>query len=482
MPDFRPILHIIGLLLTGLAILMLLPAAADLVTGEQDWIVFWASAATTGFFGIALILSNPRPRTGLTLKQGFLLTALAWPLVTLFSAVPFRFADVQLSWGGSFFEASSGLTTTGSSVLTGLDTMAAGILLWRGLLHFIGGFGIIVMAILLLPFLGIGGMQLLKTESSDTMDKMLPRVRQIAVATALIYFALNVLCTFGYRLGGMSWFDALVHGMSTVATGGFSTSDRSISNWPGEIILWNGVLFMFLGSLPFGLYWRALQGRWRVLLFDQQVHLFLGMIAFFASTVSVWLIVVQDMDAWDAFRHSIFNVVSILSTTGLASADYTMWGAYPIAVFAVILSIGGCTGSTAGGIKMMRFIVLWGQLRRKIHNIVTPHGVFQLRFNGVPVSSDVVGSVSVFVVAYVGILAVFTLAVALTGLDLVTSFTGVAASMANAGPGLGAIIGPVGTYAPVSETAKWLFAFAMIVGRLEIFTILALLTRHFWRA
>ncbi|MDX2222242.1 MAG: TrkH family potassium uptake protein [Rhodospirillaceae bacterium] len=482
MPDLRPILHINGLLLTGLAIAMLIPSVADLLSGHPDWLAFWASAAATGFFGMALVLSNPRPRVGLTLKQGFILTASAWVLVTVFSALPFRFADIELSLGGSFFEAASGLTTTGSSVMSGLDTMAPGILLWRALLHLIGGYGIIVMAIAILPFLGIGGMQLMKTESSDTMDKVLPRARQITVVTGIVYLVLLALCTAGYSIGGMDWFDAVTHAMATVSTGGFSTSDKSLANWPGEIVLWNAVLFMILGALPFGLYLRMVKGSWRALVQDQQVRFLMATLAFFILTTTAWLVADRDFAVWEAFRQSAFNIVSIVTTTGFATADYTQWGAYPVAVFAVLLSVGGCTGSTSGGIKMLRFLVIWGQARKHMHSIVTPHGVFHQRYNELPITPEVVNSVLVFVFTYLTSLVVLSLMVSATGLDLVSSFSGVAASLSNAGPGLGPILGPVGNYQSVSETAKWLFAFAMILGRLELFTILVLFTRHFWRA
>ncbi len=482
MPDLRPILHINGLFLLGLAALMLLPAAVDLSANNSDWFVFWASAIVTGFCGLALILANRRASIALDIKQIFLLTTTAWFLMAIFAGLPFRFSKVSLTYGGSFFEAASGLTTTGATVLVGLDTMAPGILLWRGLLNLFGGYGIIVMAIAILPFLGVGGMQLLKTESSDTMDKILPRARQNVLATGVIYIILNILCALGFYAGGMSGFDASVHAMATIATGGFSTSDKSLANWPGEIVLWNAVVFMLLGSFPFGLYLRALRGHWRELIGDQQIQLLMGITAVAVGSTTLWLVFTQNFHAWEAFRQASLNIVSITSTTGFASADYTQWGSYPQAVFAIILSIGGCTGSTSGGIKMMRFIVLWGLIKNHIRRAVTPHGVFQHRFNGKPVTADVTNSVVAFFLAYIGSLAILTLLVCGTGLDLVSSFTAVAACMANAGPGLGHILGPAGTYQPVSEAAKWLLGFAMILGRLELFTVLVLFTRHFWRA
>jgi trk system potassium uptake protein TrkH len=482
MPDLRPILHINGLFLTGLAILMLLPAAVDLADGNDDWLVFWSSAIVTGFCGLALILANRRPALALNVKQIFLLTTSAWFLMSIFAGLPFRFAKVSLTLGGSFFEAASGLTTTGATVLVGLDTMAPGILLWRGLLNLFGGYGIIVMAIAILPFLGVGGMQLLKSESSDTMDKILPRARQNVIATGVIYLILNLACALGYYWGGMTGFDALVHAMATIATGGFSTSDKSLGNWPGEIVLWNAVVFMFLGALPFGLYLRALRGHWRELFADQQVRLLFGITVVAVGTTALWLVAKQNFAAWEAVRQSALNIVSITSTTGFISTDYTLWGSYPQVVFALILSIGGCTGSTSGGIKMMRFVVIWELIKTHLRRAVTPHGVFQHRFNGKPVPPDITSSVVAFFFAYLGTLLVFTVILCALGFDLVTSYSAVAACMANAGPGLGPIVGPVGTYLPLGEAAHWALGVAMILGRLELFTVLVLFTRHFWRA
>lgn len=482
MPDLRPILHINGQLLTGLAVLMLLPAAVDLAEGNDDWLVFWSSAIATGFSGIALVLANRRTTMALNLKQAFLLTTLAWVLMGLFGALPFMFAEVGVGFAGAFFEATSGLTTTGSSVLVGLDNMPPGILLWRALLCFIGGLGIIVLAIAVLPLLKVGGMQLLRTESSDRMDKVLPRAREISLATGGVYLVLNVLCAFGYWFGGMSGFDAITHAMSTVATAGFSTSDLSLSKWPGAMVMWNGIIFMFLGSLPFMLYLRALKGNWRELVMDEQIRLFTAIILVVSLAMSVWLAANNGFAFWDGFQHALFNVVSVISTTGYMSQDYALWGGFPIVLFAILLVFGGCTGSTAGGIKMLRFVVLWEMLKSYVRQLVTPHGVFQQRFNGRPVPADVPLSVVAFVAAYLFALFGMTIILAALGLDPLTAYSAVAACLGNVGPGLGEIVGPAGNYRSLPETAIWTLSAAMILGRLEMFTVLVLFTRHFWRA
>jgi trk system potassium uptake protein TrkH len=482
MPDFRPILHINGLFLTALAVLMLIPAIVDLAADNPDWFVFWASAVATGFFGMALVLANRRTDMALNVKQAFLLTTSAWVLMSVFGGLPFKFAGVSLSYAGSFFEAASGLTTTGSTVLVGLDKMPPGILMWRGLLQFIGGLGIIVMALAILPFLRVGGMQLLRTESSDRMDKVLPRAREISMATGGAYIGLNVACAFGYWFGGMSGFDAVVHAMATVSTGGFSTSDASISNWPGGIVLWNGTIFMILGSLPFTLYLRGLKGSWGELFRDEQVRLFLAAILIAGMAMALWLALKQHAPFWDSFQHSVFNVASIMSTTGFMSKDYALWGAFPVVIFAVLLSFGGCTGSTAGGIKMLRFVVLWEMIKGYVRQLVTPHGVFQQRFNGQPVPADVPTSVVAFIGAYIAALCLMTTMLAAHGLDPMTSFTAVAACLGNVGPGLGEIVGPAGNYRSLPSSVIWILSFAMILGRLELFTVIVLFTRHFWRS
>jgi trk system potassium uptake protein TrkH len=482
MPDLRPILHINGLLLIGLAILMLIPAAADLALDDPDWFVFSASAATTGFFGMALVLSNRRPNLALDVKQAFILTTLAWILLSGFGALPFKFAKVSLTYAGSFFEAASGLTTTGSTVLVGLDQMPTGILLWRALLQFFGGVGIIVMAIAILPFLRVGGMQLLRTESSDRMDKVLPRARQISITTATIYVVLNVICAFGYWIGGMTPFEAIVHAMATLSTGGFSTSDGSISHWPSMMVVWNGTLFMFLGSLPFTLYMKSLRGKWRELVFDDQVMLLFWILLLSAIAVTAWLVATGQFGLSNGFSHALFNVVSVVSTTGFMSVDYALWGGFPVVMFALLLSVGGCTGSTTGGIKMLRFAILWQVARTYVRTLITPHGVFQQRFNGQPVPSDVAISVVAFVGLYLGVLFASTVALAALGLDPMTSFSASAACLGNVGPGLGSIVGPAGNFSTLPQPAIWILSANMLIGRLEMFTVLVLFTRHFWRS
>lgn len=483
MPDLRPILHLNGVLLTGLAVLMLIPAMVDLAYDDSDWLVFGASAIATGFFGIALILANRRPNMALNVRQAFLLTSVSWVMLSLFAALPFRFATISLSYAGSFFEAASGLTTTGSTVLVGLDAMAPGILLWRALLQYIGGLGIIVVAIAVLPVLRVGGMQLLRTESSDRMEKVLPRAREITTATGLIYFILSVVCAFGYWFGGMNGFDAILHAMATISTGGFSTSDASLSKWGGNsVVLWNSVIFMIVGALPFMLYMRLLKGNGLDLFKDEQVRLFLTLIAVLSLSCAVWLVLRTDTPLWTGVEHAVFNVVSVLTTTGFMSQDYMLWGGYPVVLFAVILSFGGCTGSTTGGIKMLRFVILWEMMKSYVRQLVTPHGVFQQRYNGRPVPPDVPLAVVAFLAAYIIILGLLTLLIAAHGIDPLTSYSAAVACLANIGPGLGELVGPAGTFRALPESVIWILSFAMILGRLELFTVLVLFTRHFWRS
>lgn len=482
MPDLRPILHINGLLLTGLAVLMLIPAIVDLTYDHTDWLVFWASSVATGFFGMALILANRRPNMTLDVKQAFLLTTMAWVVLSLFAALPFKFAKVSLSYAGSFFEAASGLTTTGSTVLVGLDKMAPGILLWRSLLQYIGGIGIIVVAIAVLPFLRVGGMQLLRTESSDRMDKVLPRAREISTATGLIYVALSILCAFGYWFGGMTGFEAIQHAMTTISTGGFSTSDASLTTWPSATVLWTAIVFMTLGGLPFTLYLRGLKGNWSDLWRDEQVRLFVAVATIPSVICAVWLAAKGEMSFSDGFQHALFNIVSLITTTGYMSKDYALWGSLPVTIFAVLLVFGGCTGSTAGGIKMMRFVVLWEMLKSYVRQLVTPNGVFQRRFNGRPLPNDVTVSVVAFVAAYLATLFLMTVALAAFGLDPMTAYSAVAACLSNVGPGLGEVVGPAGNFRSLPEGVIWILSGAMILGRLELFTVMVLFTRHFWRS
>jgi len=481
MPFLQPVGFIVSLLVLALSAAMLVPAAVDAIYGNPDWIVFVVSAGV----GVAVAgmgaLTARCATIGLDLRQAFLVTATSWLAMSAVGALPLYFSTLKLSYADAFFESISGLTTTGSTVLVGLDTMAPGLLLWRSLLQWIGGVGIIVLGMAILPFLRVGGMQLFHTESSDRSEKLFPRPGQIASAIGAVYLGLSALCAAAYMVAGMSPFEAINHAMTTLATGGYSTSDRSLGHW-GAAVQWVGTTFMLAGALPFLLYVRVLQGRPAALYRNSQVLALLGLLATAILTLALWLIGTGQAAPLDAFRLTAFNVVSIVTTTGYATADYGLWGGFAAVCFFCLIFVGGCTGSTSGGIKMFRFEILVRLVARTIARLPHPHRIYPLAYRKTPIGEDVMTGVIAFFAFFISSFALLSLALALFGLDFVSAISGAATAMANVGPGLGPVIGPAGNFASLPDGAKWLLSFGMLLGRLEVFTVLVLLTPSFWRA
>ncbi len=481
MPDFRPVLYIVGILLTTLAVAMCAPMAASLLTGHPDWLVFAGSGGLTVFIGVTLLLSTRSAEKQLSIRHAFVLTTASWLILVVFAALPFAFAGLGLTFTDAFFEAMSGLTTTGSTVMSSLDQAPVGILLWRSILQWLGGIGIIVMSIAILPMLRIGGNQLFRMESSDRSQKVMPRVTQIASGVGLVYLALTMICAVALWAVGMSGFDAIAHAMTTVATGGFSTRDGSIgafANPAAEIII---VLFMFLGALPFVLYVQALRGRPRSLIKDDQVRWFVIIAATFITVVTVAHYLRNDVGIGRALRESAFNTLSIMTGTGYSSTDYTAWGTFSIGIFFFIMFIGGCAGSTTCSIKVFRFHVLYETSKAQMKQLIRPHGVFIATFNGRPISEDVASSVMSFFFLFATIFAILAGLLHFLGLDFVTAVSGAATALCNVGPALGNLIGPTGNFASLPDSAKWVLSAGMLLGRLELFTVLVLFAPWFWR-
>jgi trk system potassium uptake protein TrkH len=479
--QFRPILFILGQLLLVLAAAMILPALADLFAHNPDWEVFAFSAGITGYVGLLMVLGNRGGSMSLNREQAFMLTLGGWVAMSGFGAVPFLFIGDGLSYTDAFFESVSGLTTTGSTVLTGLDIMPPGILLWRGLLQWLGGLGIIAMAIAVLPYLRVGGMQLFRMESSDRSEKFLPRANELARGIAFVYLGLSGICMAAYWAAGMRPFDALVHAMTTISTGGYANFDASFGHFGRPVIEWIAVVFMILGGLPFVLYVRALRGDGRALWHDQQVRGFLLMLAFVIAGTSLWLWSTGDLPIWEALRLVAFNVVSIVTTTGYASTNYETWNQGMPVLFLLLTFIGGCTGSTSGGIKAFRIQIMRLMIERNIIRLIYPHAVVPLRFDGRKVSDDVVVSVAAFLFVMVSTVAALTLALGAFGLDFLTSLSAAATAVCNVGPGLGEIVGPAGNFSTLPDAAKWLLTLGMLLGRLEFFTLLVMILPRFWR-
>lgn len=481
MLDFRPILFILGLLLTTLALAMSLPALVDAATGHADWQVFLASAGLTLFIGVSLILTMRGGDMAIGIREAFVLTIGSWLGVTLFASLPFVFAELNLSFADAFFEAMSGITTTGATVIVNLDAAPPGILLWRALLQWLGGIGIIVTAVAMLPMLKVGGMQLFRMESSDTTDKVLPRAAQIATAIGAIYFILTAICAIAYWAAGMPGFDAVAHAMTTIATGGFSTSDDSLAAFATPGIEWIAVVFMIVGSLPFVLYLQAVRGRPMSLFRDSQVRWFLSLALALVIIVVLILLLTQDFSSAQSLRLSAFNTISILTGTGYSTAAFDNWGPFALTIFFLIMFIGGCAGSTTCGIKIFRFQILYETATAQIRRLVQPHGIFIPYYNRSPITDEVSMSVMSFFFFYVLVFIALALGLSALGLDFLTALSGAATAISNVGPGLGPEIGPNGTFTNLPDAAKWLLSAGMLLGRLELFTILVLFAPAFWK-
>lgn len=481
MPDLRPVFLVVGVLLMTLAVSMALPALVDLAVGNPDWQVFTAAGLFTLFTGGILVLTTRSESRKLSVRQAFLLTTLAWIAMPAFAALPFRFSELHMSYTDAFFEAMSGLTTTGSTVIVGLDGAPPGILMWRSLLQWLGGIGILVMAISILPMLQIGGMQLFRMEFAERIEKALPRAAQIAGSIALIYLGLTLACAVLYWVFGMGPFDAVNHAMTTVATGGFSTRDGSIGYFESSAIDATATLFMVLGSLPFLLYLSVIRGDLLALARDSQVKWFLGILIGAVAMLIVFLWHGQGWALNEALRHVSFNATSIMTGTGYATTSFDLWGAFALPVFFFLMFIGGCAGSTTCGIKVFRVQVLYETARTQLKSLLQPHGVFIGYYNGRPIPPGVSDSVLSFFFLFVACFAAIAMGLAAMGLDFLTATSGAATAIANVGPGLGPIIGPAGNFAALPDAAKWLLAFGMLLGRLELFTILVLLAPSFWR-
>ncbi len=461
-----------GFVLVGMGILMgldaaLFPASRALFTEAALLMV------TVGLcVSVAASARLRRPRR----LHSFVLTSSVWLTGATAGAMPLWLWD--LSATDAFFEAMSGITTTGSTVMTGLDDADHGILMWRAVLQWVGGIGFIVTGIAVLPILRVGGMQLFRTESSERGEKEMNSAARFASATVWIYLALTALCALAYRTGGMTFFEAVVHAMTTLSTGGYSTSDQSFGHFDAPFLHWAGSFFMAAGALPFAWYIRLARGR---SVRSEQVVAFLATVGTAIALLTAWRVWDAGAPLPETLRLVTFNVISVVTTTGYATTDYTTWGPLAAAAFFLLTAVGGCTGSTAGGAKIMRWIIFARFAVKQVRSVRVPHGVFVARYDGRPVQEDVLSGVMTFFVFYAS--TVFLLAMALTfcEIDFVTALSGALTAVANVGPGVGSVIGPAGTFASLPDIAKWLLCFGMYAGRLEMMTIFVLLTPVFWR-
>ena len=479
MSNYKTVFFTLGLLQVILGFAMIIPVVAQLIYQEFDS-SFISSGIITVVFGVLFFLSNLDHDKKLNLPQAFLLTALSWLSIAIFGSLPFIFSNLNLSITDSFFESMSGITTTGSTIIQDLEIAPKSILLWRAILQWLGGIGIIVMAITLMPIMNVGGMQLFKISSNDTAEKILPKSKQISIRLIIIYSILTFICAFFYKLFGMSFFDSLTHSMTTIATGGFSNYNQSIGYFDSFLIEITSMIFIILGSIPFIAYIKFLNGDKKIFFSDTQVVAFLKVTFFSIIALSIYLFFSKGFQN-ESLRSVSFNVISILTGTGYVTKNFDQWGNFPLIFFLILMFIGGCAGSTACGIKIFRVQLLYRFLLNQLKKIIYPRGVFVIKYDKNIIDDKFMSSVISFIFLYIIIFFSLTAILSLTGLDFVTSISGAATSISNVGPGLGDTIGPNGNFSSLENSSKWVLSLGMILGRLELFAILVLFIPSFWR-
>ena len=481
MNNYKTVFFTIGVLLIILGAFMLIPFFIQFIYGEENN-TFLSSALVTTFMGILLVLTNLEENRKLNLQQTFLLTTLSWLSIAIFGCIPFLLSDLNLSFVDSFFESMSGITTTGSTIITYLDNAPKSILIWRAILQWLGGIGIIVMAITILPLLNVGGMQLFRMESSDNTEKILPRAREVTLIISLIYLVLTFACGIAYWLIGMNIFDSIAHSMTTIATGGFSTYSSSIGYFQNPKVEIVSIIFIISGSIPFITYLKFVKNDKKIFLKDSQIK---GLVYILIISILLMFLYLMLSNKEHSFlenlRISTFNVVSILSGTGYVTSDFSMWGKFPLIFFLFLMFIGGCAGSTTCGIKIFRFQILGSFIINQIKKLVYPHGVFSIKYNNEKISNKFIYSIITFVFLYFFIFFILAALLSINGLDFVTALSGSASAISNVGPGLGDVIGPNGNYSVLPNFSKLSLSLGMLLGRLELFAVLVLFFPSFWK-
>jgi trk system potassium uptake protein TrkH len=470
---------IIGYLIIILSIFMLIPHIVEMTIGNKSQ-HFLVTGILTAFIGTLLVITNKTEERSLNIQQAFLMTNLAWFSISLFGALPLYFSALDLSFTDAFFESVSGITTTGSTILPEVERASAGILVWRSLLQWLGGIGIIVMAITILPLLNIGGMQLFKSEGME-VEKVVPKSGEIALSITKIYISITVLCVFCYWLAGMGIFDAVNHALTTVSTGGYSTYTDSIGHFNSSLLEFIAIIFIISGSIPFLAYIKFARGDLLVFFKDKQILGFMGILGISIIIIFIHSFVNINEKPLFALRDAAFNVVSIMTGTGYTTQDYSAWGNFAVFYFLILMFIGGCSASTTCGLKVFRFQILISFVDKQIKQIFYPHGIFPIRYNNQVINDRFLTSVLTFVCLYIFVFFTLTLLLSLTGLDLITSVSSAATSISNVGPGLGPVVGPGGNFFTLTDSAKWLLSLGMLLGRLELFTVLVLFLPSFWR-
>ena len=480
MSNYKTVFFTLGILQIILGISMIIPILTQIIYSEIDSSFIGASIISI-VFGVLFFLSNLNHDKKLNLQQAFLLTAFSWLSIAIFGSLPFIFSNLELTITDAFFESMSGITTTGSTIISNLEIAPKSILLWRAMLQWLGGIGIIVMAITLMPIMNVGGMQLFKISSNDSSEKILPKSKEIALRLIYVYLALTTLCATTYKIFGMSFFDSFTHSMTTIATGGFSNYNDSIGYFNSLSIEVSSMIFIILGSLPFIAYIKFLNGNRSIFISDAQIKSFFKIIIFSIIILFIYLLFQNKNISLNDTRTIFFNIISILTGTGYVSGEFDGWGNFPLIFFLALMFIGGCAGSTTCGIKIFRIQILYLFIINQLKKIIYPKGIFPIKYDKNNVDDKFMASIISFIYLYLIIFFLITALLSLTGLDFVTAISGAATSISNVGPGLGSIIGPSGNFSSLPDVSKWILSLGMILGRLELFAILVLFLPSFWR-
>ncbi|MCG6871214.1 MAG: TrkH family potassium uptake protein [Gammaproteobacteria bacterium] len=482
-PTLRPIILYNSYILLMMGLVLVAPIAfAIFEITNDDEILFVGMSIVCLLLGGLGVKYNRSTLESISTLQLYLITTCCWLLLGVLGTLPFVLGLPHLSVTDAAFESFSGITTTGSTIFVGIENLPRSILIWRGMLQWIGGIGIVVLSVAVLPHLRVGGMRLFATESSDWSKKTHPRAIHMVAAILYVYLALTVSCGALYLFGGMSAFDAAVHAMTTLSTGGYSNYDASFGHFFNKpVLVWTASLFMVLGALPFVFYVNLVRNGTTHSLLDNQIRGFLVFLFAVIAILGLERVWAGDLPAFEAISHVTFNVISVVTTTGYATTDYTVWSQFSVMVFFFLMFVGGCSGSTAGSMKFFRFQLAYLMLRNQLKQMTYPTGVFVLKYNERVVSDDIIRSVVAFSMFFGLIIAIIALVLALSGLDFITSLTAAATAVTNVGPGLGNIVGPSGNFASLPDHVKWLLCAGMLIGRLEIMTILVLFTPGIWR-
>jgi len=480
MSNYKTVFFTLGVLQIILGVSMIIPIVIQVIYNQLDS-SFIGAGIVTIIFGVLFFLSNLNHDKKLNLQQAFLLTSLSWISIAIFGSLPFIFSSLELTITDALFESMSGITTTGSTIITNLNEAPKAILFWRAILQWLGGIGIIVMAITLMPIMNVGGMQLFKISANDKAEKILPKSKEISIRLILIYSGLTFLCAIFYKAFGMNFFDSLTHSMTTIATGGFSNYNESIGYFNSATIEITSIIFIILGSIPFITYIKFLNGNKKIFISDSQIKLFVKIIIFSILILFFYLVFQNKNFEEISIRAISFNVISILTGTGYVTKEFDNWGSFPLIFFLILMFIGGCAGSTTCGIKIFRVQILYLFLIDQLKKIIYPRGIFVIKYENSSVDEKFMASIISFIYLYIIIFFIITALLSLSGLDFITSISGAATSISNVGPGLGTIIGPNGSFSLLPDFSKWVLSFGMILGRLELFAILVLFLPSFWQ-